>query len=247
MKKLLPIMLMLVLALTACGQPAERLNNEGNEAFNNQDYETAQAAYQQAQADAPDLAELHYNEANVFYRQEDYEQTQQQIEQALVRAEDEGGNPDNLNQHSFYNLGNTFFQTEQFEAAIEAFKEALRLNPDDVQAKHNLELALRQQQQCECQQEEQQQEEENNQDQEQDQQQNDQQQDGQQDDQQQDGQQDDQQQDDQQQNGQPRQVRGLTKEQARQLFEAAMQGTKSLEEYLQQIFVFPGGAPVEDW
>lgn len=240
MKKLLPIMLMLVLALTACGQSAERLNNEGNEAFNNQDYETAQAAYQQAQADAPDLAEPHYNEANVFYRQEDYEQTQQQIEQALVRAEDEGGNPDNLNQHSFYNLGNTFFQTEQFEAAIEAFKEALRLNPDDVQAKHNLELALRQQQRCECQQEqeEQQQEEENNQDQEQDQQQND---------QQQDDQQDDQQQDDQQQNGQPQQVRGLTKEQARQLFEAAMQGTKSLEEYLQQTFVFPGGAPVEDW
>jgi len=42
-------------------------------------------------------------------------------------------------------------------------------------------------------------------------------------------------------------VQGLTREQARQLLEAAAAGTESLEEYLQQILVFPGAPPAEDW
>ena len=47
--------------------------------------------------------------------------------------------------------------------------------------------------------------------------------------------------------GQPQIVEGLTKEQARQLFEAATQDTKSLEEYLQQVLVVPGEKPAQDW
>ena len=142
-KKLLPFMFVLALALVACGQSPQQLNNDGNEAFLEQDYPAALAAYEQAQTDSPDLAEPHYNAASVHYRQEDYEQAQEEIEQALVKE----NNQDDLNQHSFYNLGNTFFQSQQFETAIEAYKEALRLNPDDVEAKQNLELALRQLQQ----------------------------------------------------------------------------------------------------
>ena len=286
MKKLvIPVMILLALALAACGQSAEKLNKTGNEAFENQEYEAALTAYHRAVEDSPEMAEPHYNAANSHFRLEDYGQAQQEIEQALVNGE----NLDGLDQNSFYNLGNTFFQTEEYETAIEAYKEALRLNPDDLEAKQNLELALRQlqQQQQEQEQQEQEQQDEQQQDQEnqdqqdqqqsdqqdqqqdgqQDQQQDDQQQDGQQDqqqdDQQQDGQQDqqqddqqqdgqqDQQQDDQEQNGeeggQPQQIAGLTKEQARQLFAAAAQGTESLEEYLQQILVFPGAPPMQDW
>jgi Ca-activated chloride channel family protein len=244
----------------------------------------------EAQEDAPEVAEPHYNAANSHYRLQDYEQAQGEIEQALVGEERQV----DLDQSSYYNLGNVFFETQQYETAIEAYKEALRLNPDDLQAKQNLELALRQLEQ-------QQQDQQQNQDQ-QDQQQDDQQQEGegdQQQDQQQDGQQDQQQDDqqdqaqdsgeqdgqqDQQQDqqgqdgqqdepqddgqqpgnqgndasrpegepsdeagGQPQPVKGLTREQARQLLEAAAQGTESLEEFLQQILVFPGAPPAEDW
>jgi hypothetical protein len=31
------------------------------------------------------------------------------------------------------------------------------------------------------------------------------------------------------------------------LLEAAAEGTESLEEFLQQILVVPGGSPLEDW
>jgi len=296
MKKLIPVVLLFAFALAACGPSAEKLTNQGNEAFDNQDYQGALAAYQQVQADSPELAEPHYNAANAHYRQGEYEQTLGEIEQTLIK--DKG----DLAQYSLYNLGNTFFQGQEYEHAIEAYKEALRLNPDDVEAKQNLELALRQLQQQQQQQEQEQneqqdQEQQQNQDQQQDnqeqnsdqqdqqdqsdqQQSEDQQQDGQQNDQQQDdqqgdqgqdnqqsdGQQQDQQQDqqgeDQQQpqngqpgdqeqggqpNAQPQVVEGLTEDQARQLLQAAAEGTESLEEHLQQILVVPGAPPAEDW
>ena len=286
MKRLLPLVLVSAFALAACGPSAQRLNNQGNEAFYNQDFEAALTAYQEAQVDSPELAEPHYNAANAHYRQGAYEPALQEIEQALIKEEG------NLTQHSLYNLGNTFFQSEQYEQAIEAYKDALRLNPDDVQAKQNLELALRQLQQQQQQEQQQQEQQQNDQrqnndqqDQEQNEQQGDQGQDGeqgqdeQQNDQQQDDQQDDQGQEDQgqddsqqkgqqdeqqgeqqpqngqagdqqqegQPNGQPRMVRGLTEEQARQLLEAAAQDTESLEEYLQQIMVAPDAPSAEDW
>ena len=46
-----------------------------------------------------------------------------------------------------FNLGNTFYQQENWAEAIEAYQQALRLNPDDIDAKNNLEMALKQQEQ----------------------------------------------------------------------------------------------------
>jgi Ca-activated chloride channel family protein len=279
MKKLLtliPILTLMVLILAGCGRSAERLNNEGNEAFADQDYEGALVAYHQAQQDDPALAEPHYNAANTHYRQSDYEQAQQEIEQALIGEEQQG----DLAQAAYYNLGNTFFRAQQYDAAIQAYQEVLRLNPDDLEAKQNLELALRQlqqqqenQEQQEDQQQDQQQQDGQNDEQNEDQQdqrqqddQNDEQNEDQQDQRQQDGQNDaqneeqqqgdqndqrddqqDQQQAQQQASGKPQQLTGLSEEQARQLFAAAAQDTESLEEYLQQIYVFPWAPPAEDW
>ena len=278
---LIATLFLAALALAGCGSSVGKLNNQGNEAFAEQDYQGALAAYQQAEEDAPQVAEPHYNAANTHYRTEDYEQAQQEIEQALVGEPQQEG----LDQNSYYNLGNALFQSGQFKAAIEAYKEALRLNPADLQAKQNLELALRQLQQQEQQQDQQQQADQQDeqqadqQDQQQQADQQDEQQEGQQDQQQQEGQQDDQQQQDQQQQagqqdeqqqqgqegdqqqdgqedeqqqadqagGQPQQMTGLSKEQARQLFEAAARGAESLEEFLQQILVVPGAPPREDW
>jgi Ca-activated chloride channel family protein len=252
----IPILLLAVVALAGCGQSAETLNNKGNEAFADQDYEGALTAYLGAQEDAPEMAEPHYNAANSHYRMEDYQQAQQEIERALVAEESQQA----LDQHSYYNLGNTFFQAQQFEPAIQAYKEALRLNPDDLEAKQNLELALRQLQQQQEQDQEQRSEDQQSEEQ-QDQQSEDQQSEEQQDQPQQpDDQQSEEEQEQQQSNdpsagqqsedqaeGQPQQIEGLTEEQARQLLEAAVEGAESLEEFLQQILVVPGGSPLEDW
>ena len=89
-----------------------------------------------------------------------------------------------------YNLGNVAFKSDDFKNAIEYYKKALRLNPNDENARRNLRIAqLKQQNQDEDQDQDQDQEQEQDQqDQEQDQQDQEQNQQDQNQDQQQDNQ-----------------------------------------------------------
>lgn len=160
------LILIFGLLLVACSPSAEKLNQEGNQAFTEQAYLEALEAYQNAQIESPELAEPYYNAANAYYRQGQYEQALEQLQHALQFAEGE-----NLAENSLYNLGNNFFNSQELETAIEAYKSALLLDPHDQDAKYNLELALQQQEQ-------QQQQQEQQQDQQQQDQQKDQQQEG---------------------------------------------------------------------
>ena len=157
------VILTLSLLVAACSPSAEKLNKDGNSAYAKQAYEEALSAYQFAQIESPELAEPYYNAANSLYRQGMYAEALEQLNQALSFVKEE-----TLAENSFYNLGNSSFSTQEWETAIEAYKEALLLNPDDLDAKYNLELALQQMQQQEQQEEqEQEQDQEQNQDQEQ--------------------------------------------------------------------------------
>jgi Ca-activated chloride channel family protein len=149
------------LFMVACSPSAEALNQEGNEAFAEQAYLDALQLYQSAQIESPGLAEPYYNAANALYRQGDYPAAFEQIQKALEYIDEES-----LAESSFYNLGNTLFNSQELGTAVEAYTQALMLDPSDLDAKYNLELALQQQQQQE--QEDQQQQEGENESQEQD-------------------------------------------------------------------------------
>lgn len=148
-------LLMVVTSLAAAIMPsAARLNNRGNDNYARQAYEEALVAYQKAQIDRPELAEPYYNAANALYRRGAYPEALEQLQVALSYSADA-----DLAEKGFFNLGNNFFNQEQMEAAVSAFKEALLRNPADPDAKYNLELALQTQDQQEQEQEQQQQEE----------------------------------------------------------------------------------------
>ena len=115
---------------------------KGNEAFAEQAYLEALELYQSAQIESPELAELYFNAANTFYRQGDFPAALEQMQMALQYADEES-----LAESSFYNMGNTLFQSEQWAEAVKVYSMALLHNPDDQDAKYNLELALQQLQQ----------------------------------------------------------------------------------------------------
>jgi tetratricopeptide (TPR) repeat protein len=252
--------LLAALLLSACSPSAEKLNYDGNQAFAEGNYDEAQFAYQSAAEESPDLAEPYYNLANTLYRKGGFDQAIQQIQQAISLAT-EG----NLAQNGLYNLGNNTFNLQDWATAIEAYKQALLLNPDDQDAKYNLELALQQMQQQEQQQEEQ---EQNQEGQDEEQQEGS----GQEQEQQDQGEQNQDQQGAEEQpgqgeqeeqsqgEGQPEEGEGgdqpweipqpgekMTEDQAKQLLAALLQNSQTLQEKLGEILFVRSLPPLQDW
>jgi Ca-activated chloride channel family protein len=131
------LLFFITLALAACSTVASS-NRQGNKLYQQGQYDGALSAYQKAQAEQPDLAELHYNIGNTLHREEDYQGAVAETQHGLGKAD-----PD-LRAQAYYNLGNSFYRQGQFSEAIAAYKEALKLNPDDLDSKYNLELAQQQ-------------------------------------------------------------------------------------------------------
>ena len=240
---LLPIFILAALALSACGSSVERTLDNGNQAFLEEDYQKAMEKYGQAMEMSPEMGEPSYNLANTLYRLDAFEEAGQFLAQTIQTASDQ------LAEHGFYNLGNSFFQQELMPEAVESYKDALRLDSQDMDAKYNLELAMVQQEQQQQQQEQQEQDQQSEDEQESGQDQQDQSEQGQeQQDQSGEGEQDKKQQEQNQDGqGQPQQVEGLTEEQARQLLAAIGQSSETLQEKMDEIFGFAGMPPDKDW
>lgn len=131
------------LPLLSCST-AQRQAAKGQQLYDQGKYLEAYEAYQSIlrQQGGPDLR---YNAGNSLYRLRQYNEAAKQWRDAL------GGSPDQLRQEAFYNMGNAFVRADEdanalsgyLERALDAYEEALRLNPADVDAKWNLEIALR--------------------------------------------------------------------------------------------------------
>ncbi len=111
-------------------------NKEGNQLYTQGKYEDAEKAYLEAQAQEPGKPEVIYNLGNSLIRQKKYDQGIQTLRQSISK-----GSPE-LKENSWYNTGNALFSKGEYRDSAEAFIQALRLDPGDKDAKHNLELAL---------------------------------------------------------------------------------------------------------
>jgi Ca-activated chloride channel family protein len=115
--------------------PRER-TEKGLEAIEQGDPEAAAAALDTAARLTPDdsLARFNAGTGRLLAEQEG---AVEELQQAAGLADDE------LVPRALYNLGNAQLRADDPAAAVESFKSSLRLAPDQLDAKHNLELALR--------------------------------------------------------------------------------------------------------
>ena len=135
-----------------------KVNRDANQAFDDEDYQQALDGYERVSEEWPELPEPVYNAASAHYELEEYEQALED----LLALDAYDIDKDFVTKKQF-NQGNTFFKAEEYDHAIEEYKQVLRDNPDDVDAKHNLELALRQFQEQQQQEQEQQQQQQDQQ------------------------------------------------------------------------------------
>jgi Ca-activated chloride channel family protein len=130
-------LLTVLLATSLYGESTRKLVRDGNKAYRSGQYDQALAKYKAALMAGGDPGVVAYNLGNTHYALRESEAAQQAYTESMrpQRARDLSG--------SVYNLGNAYLQGGKIEEAISAYIEALKLNPDDEDAKYNLELARR--------------------------------------------------------------------------------------------------------
>jgi Ca-activated chloride channel homolog len=169
MKKILVVIFLLISLLIDAQQVAKNIRR-GNRDYADEKFNEAELFYRKALEKAPESDKATYNLGNALYKQDQFEPATTKFESLLQKETD----PKILSKY-YYNLGNSYFKSQKLEKSIEAYKQSLRLNPVDQDAKHNLFLAqnmLKQQQNQQNKQDKQNQKEKNdqNKDQQQDQQ-----------------------------------------------------------------------------
>jgi tetratricopeptide (TPR) repeat protein len=141
----------LLLAPFALADSVASKNKAGNRLFAQGKYQDAEKAYLEARSTTQERPEITYNLGNALIKQKKYDQALQSLRQAVSKG-DQG-----LQVNSWYNAGNALFDMGNFKDSAQAYIQALRLNPADRDAKHNLELALKKLHEQEKQQQDQQQ------------------------------------------------------------------------------------------
>lgn len=179
-------LLLLVCGEVSAQQMKERgLVRSGNREFKREQFEKSVDSYQRALQHDSTCFEAKYDLASALYRTERYEKAEKTL-QAIVgdstRTELERG-------EVAYNLGNAQFAQKKYKEALSSYRQAMRCNPTDEDAKFNYAFTKRliqqQEQQQQQQQQNQDQQNQDNKDQNQDQNQQNQNQQNQQDQQQQ--------------------------------------------------------------
>ena len=132
------------------------LIREGNKLYNYKRFAEAEVKYRQALGANPDSEIGLYNLAASLIKQAGKEDKLENRNSPIFKADSILNNlvaiskDPKLTSRAFYNLGNIAFNEEKYDRSVAMYKDALRRNPDDDQARENLRLAqkkLQQQQQ----------------------------------------------------------------------------------------------------
>lgn len=110
---------------------------DGNRLFEEGDYGEALKRYTDAQIDEPTSDVIHFNVGDALYKQEKYDKALEAFEKSLYTDDNR------LAAQAYYNMGNSYFRQGDFQKAIESYQHALKLNPEDEEAKFNIEFVRR--------------------------------------------------------------------------------------------------------
>ncbi|MDR2126074.1 MAG: tetratricopeptide repeat protein [Prevotellaceae bacterium] len=154
MKKISTIILFVCVISNLYSQkvPERSDMRKGNKLYNHNKYTEAETAYRKGLQKNPESKNAKYNLANSIYRQERYEDAAK-LYKELAQIKADSTQPT----QTYHNLGNAMLKQaiqdkekqgqhvaanqEQLKESIDAYKKALKLNPDDMETKSNLAYA----------------------------------------------------------------------------------------------------------
>jgi tetratricopeptide (TPR) repeat protein len=137
MKKLPICVIILIAALPGFGQDAQSLLRKGNMLYKQKDFDKSLPEYQKAVTLNPDNPVAQYNFGNVLFRKQNFTEAEMAYSKAIEHSTEK-----TRREKAFYNKGVSLSKQKKLEESINAYKNALKLDPNDEDARINLQKAL---------------------------------------------------------------------------------------------------------
>jgi Ca-activated chloride channel family protein len=137
-----------LMSFNSFAQNKKSFLRDGNELYADSNYNEAEMQYRKSLEKDQDYFNASFNLADAVYKQERYEESS-----ALFDALKDNAPTETDLAKVYHNLGNSLVKEQKLEEAIEAYKNALRINPKDKDTRHNLAITHKQKKQQEKEQE----------------------------------------------------------------------------------------------
>ena len=200
---------------------------KGNKSYKENNFDAAENEYRDALKNSDTNVTANYNLGNVLYRKNNTEEAVKSYDNAIANTKN-----NSVRQEAFYNKGVAYQKAKKLPECITAYKNALILNPNDEDARQNLQRALKEQEQQQKQQPQPQQNKNQNKNQNKDQNKN-----------------QNQNKQDQKKNNEPQQQPSrLSKQDAEEKLKSLLQNEKELQDKLHKIKgAAAPNSPEKDW
>jgi Ca-activated chloride channel family protein len=126
--------------LLCAGALAQKTNiaiRRGNQLYKQKNYEASKQEYSKALAESPKDATAHYNMGNAVFRSNKNDEAIQSYDNTLENSSDKV-----VREKAFYNKGVALSKDKKLQESIDAWKESLKLDGNDNDARENLQKAL---------------------------------------------------------------------------------------------------------
>ncbi len=133
--------IMLALCSIAWLDPYRDAVSSGNEEYGQKKYNNAKRYYEKAEQYAPaedDRTKLSFNTGDADYMLEDYDGAISGFQRA-IQSDDR-----DVQKKAFLNSGNAYLKQKNYREAIQAYMNALKIDPNYAKAKKNIEYVLKQ-------------------------------------------------------------------------------------------------------
>ena len=131
------IILPLFVSVAINAQDADKIVQKGNDLYKQQQYDKAAAAYDEALSVDTANSIAKFNRANTAYRQAKPDDAIRAFDDLAFKSKEAADKA-----RSSYNKGVVLSSQKKLEESIEAYKNALRYDPNDTDARENLQKAL---------------------------------------------------------------------------------------------------------
>lgn len=135
-KRLFVLVFILLISVVSAMAQVTRSIQKANTLYGQKKYKEAAANYAKVVQKNPNYTPGLFNLGNSLYQQKQFDSSRMVMERTAKVAKDKDSKA-----AANYNIGNTYMSQQKWEEAVEAYKNTLRNNPQDADAKYNLSYA----------------------------------------------------------------------------------------------------------